>query len=53
MKIQTFIIEYTRPIDGRVWKTEVEAYDRESAMNDFEKEHVGSIVRECYLREES
>jgi hypothetical protein len=53
MKIQTFIIEYTRPIDGRVWRTEVESYDRESAINDFEKEFCGLKIRECYLKEEA
>ena len=53
MKIQTFIIEYTRPLDGRVWKTEEEAYDHDSAMENFKKEHYGLEIRECYLKEES
>ena len=49
-KIKTYIIEYEK--DGRVWETEVEAYDRESAINEFEKEW-NWHVRECYLREET
>lgn len=53
MKLKTFILEYTRPIDGRVWRTEVESYDREGAINNFEKAFYGLKVRKCYLKEQN
>lgn len=51
--IKTYIIEYTKPLNDQIWKTEAEAYDRESAVDNFEKEFWGLKVRECYLRKES
>jgi hypothetical protein len=50
IKIKTYIVEYEKD-DGRVWETEVEAYSRAQAIEDFEDEWKWH-VRDCYLKEE-
>lgn len=47
--MKTYVIEYA--LDGKTWRTTVEAWSHGNALHVFDREHPGANIVSCELQE--